>query len=250
MIPPIAACLGFRNWHLDHARRCLESLLLQESENYAEVCLVDLGSEEDRWLGLVSLTQEFGIRVIRRAEPEWSRSIALNEAARCTTAPLLFFTDADMVQPREYLASLAAHYATLADPERTLLLTRSRDYDRPNVLAPPYVASELEAWTRPHSDLGMGAGMVIPRAWFEQVGGFDEVYRVWGCDDCDIVGRADWDGLRVEWIPDTFVVHQEHPRDWPTPEQYEQVRRNRAYYAERIVERGPIVRNRREAVRA
>jgi hypothetical protein len=79
---------------------------------------------------------------------------------------------------------------------------------------------------------------------------------VWGCEDNDLTARAQWDGLDVRrlsnevppWSSAEFigawVAHQWHRRDWPTPEQLAQVRRNRAYFYQRIADGGPIIRNR------
>jgi len=85
--------------------------------------------------------------------------------------------------------------------------------------------------------------MVVPAEWFWKVGGFDEFYQVWGAEDQDLVDRATWDGLPVQWLPEAWVVHQWHRRDWPTPAQFDVVNRNRVYYRARGVARGPIVRN-------
>jgi GT2 family glycosyltransferase len=85
--------------------------------------------------------------------------------------------------------------------------------------------------------------MVAYRRWFHRVGGFDEFYRVWGAEDNDLVLRAEWDGVGAEWISGAVVYHQWHRRDWPTPEQTEQVAINREYLAARARAGGPIVRN-------
>ena len=88
--------------------------------------------------------------------------------------------------------------------------------------------------------------MLIPIPWFQEVGGFDEVYQVWGAEDNDLILRARWAGLDVAWLlpeQDAWVVHQHHTRSWPVPSQMAQVRRNRDYLAQRELEQGPIIRN-------
>jgi GT2 family glycosyltransferase len=96
-----------------------------------------------------------------------------------------------------------------------------------------------------HPTVGQGGAMVVPIPWFIKVGGFDEAYEVWGAEDNDLVLRAQWDGLPIEWLPEesAWVVHQYHNRAWPTTKQADQVKRNRVYLAERIAAKGPIIRN-------
>jgi hypothetical protein len=251
----LAFCLGFRDWHLDHLERCLQSIRAHSS---ADIAVADLGSElaMRRALRKLCLRSTIGANLIEVARPEWSRSVALNVAAQHVGTPdWLVFTDADMLFP-------ASWFKTVHDwVGGALWLTRSRDLGesdttiglRVNALF-SHKRSESDAWLYAHStphgnDLGQGAAMVVPRPWFTQVGGFDEFYQVWGCEDNDLTARAQWDGLQVRWLPDAehqaWVVHQWHRRDWPTPLQFEQVQRNRMYFSQRLAAQGPVVRNRR-----
>jgi GT2 family glycosyltransferase len=189
--------------------------------------------------------------------------VALNVAADALTlddmtyTTTLVFTDADMIFPASWFSTVEAILSApgASDPDRaTLYLTRSRDLspeataDLPVHWMPQPTDADLYRASTIHPTVGQGAAMVIPRQWFEKVGGFDETYQTWGCDDSDAVLRAQWDGVPVEWLPEdtAWVAHQYHTRTWPTPEQVEHVRANRAYLAERMAERGPIIRNQRE----
>ena len=239
MIPAadIAVCIGFRNWHVSHLDRCLASLLAQTGARFAEVSLVDLGSDGTALQDEILIASQYGVSVLLASRAEWSRSVALNMAARHSSASWLLFTDADMIFPEEYIVRVFG----LILAEDTLYLTRSRDFGHPSIYDgsvwdPPHTLAKLRGLTTPHDDVGQGGGMLVPREWFEKVGGFDEFYSVWGAEDNDLVLRAQWNGLRVEWLPDVFVAHQWHRRDWPTLAQFAQVQRNRAYLAERIVE--------------
>ncbi|MDP3767383.1 MAG: glycosyltransferase family A protein [Dehalococcoidia bacterium] len=180
----IAVCLGFRNWHLSHLDRCLRSLLSQQNYRFAEIALVDLGSEDGVLAEVVRIARRHGLSVLVAHRDEWSRSAALNLAAKSTNASRLLFTDADMIFPREYLARL--HQPLPIQPEiidraalAPLGLTRSRDLPPPELLDSPldgpWTEERLRHNTSPHPDVGMGAGMLVPRAWFERVGGFDRL---------------------------------------------------------------------------
>lgn len=236
----LRACLGFRNWHIEHLRRCLESL----SASRLPVVLVDLGSTVEVFDQVANCAGEIrdrgaDVRVVRHIHHEWSRSVALNLASWYAGDVTHFvFTDADMIFPSGWLD--AALDAVSFSP-RTLWLTDSRDLLEHAVPSRPYEES-MSAISTPHDRVGEGAAMVVPRQWFRDVHGFDEFYRVWGAEDSDLVVRARWDGLDVDWLPDTFVAHQYHRRDWPTPAQFDTVRANRAYFA-RVMNERVSVRN-------
>lgn len=237
-------CLGFRDWHLAHLDRGLETL----SASGWPIILVDFGSHPT----VAAIVRRLAMRhptvtLLPQAAREWSRGQALNCAAHAAPpTDTLVFTDADMLFPPDWFAVATAMLDTPGGREQ-VWLTDSRDLPRLSGQEPPawwHSPAWLQAASTPHDRIGQGAAMLVPRAWFDRVGGFDEYYHIWGCEDNDLVLRATWDGVPHDWLPGAWVAHQWHPRDWPTPEQYQQVQRNRDYLAHRIAERGPVMRNR------
>ena len=244
MLDRVAVCLGFRNWHVGHLARALAGWMRAR----VPVVVVDLGTAWPDISRVRATVAATGARLIEAPREDWSRSEALNLAAAAAPEAVdtLVFTDADMLVPESWFDAVAAALSREQGRE-TVWLTDSRDLPE---------GAERELWwdpawlwrvSRAHPRVGQGAAMVVPRAWFTRVGGFDEVYRVWGAEDNDLVLRAEWDGVPVRWLEppeQAWVAHQWHRRDWPTAAQYAQVQKNRAYLAERIGERGPVVRNR------
>jgi hypothetical protein len=252
----LAYCLGFRNWYLRHLQRCLESLRTWDPTSPIVVTILDEHPEPvvDVAEGVVKAAREFQpITLAHLPQPEWSRSYALNRAAQLAARTMpdvthFVFTDADMLFPSTWFGTVTL---TVTDAE-TLWLTRSRDLPPETVWEQHDGLSywRRDTWLREHShphgnDLGQGGAMVVPRAWFERVGGFDEFYSVWGCEDNDLTLRALWSGRPVTWLPDAiaWVAHQWHDRTWPSAAQWVQVRKNRDYLAQRMLEQGPIARN-------
>jgi hypothetical protein len=249
--PAPAICLGFRNWHLDHLDRCLETLT---SSHRWPIVVVDYGCHPEIRAKVQAILAQPHLDdvtlVVQMTAAEWSRSRALNLAAAHVPPETrtLVFTDADMLFPMEWFEACLAMLDTPSGREG-LWLTDSRDLPRLNGPQPQpggwwNSAAWLLGMSQEHSRVGQGAAMVVPRDWFNRVGGFDEYYHVWGCEDNDLVLRAKWDQVAVDWLPGAWVAHQWHPRDWPTTTQYQQVQRNRDYLAHRIADHGPIVRNR------
>jgi len=233
-----AFCLGFRNWHLAHLVRCLRSIRAQTP---SPIVVCDLGSDDAVMPRLRAAVAAVDGRLVTEIQPEWSRSRALNQAAAGAPPDVLryVFTDADMLFPRAWFLA-----ADRVDPLQ-FFLTRARDLSESatEALDGPVTDEWLATQSAVHPQVGQGAAMVVPAEWFWKVGGFDEFYQVWGAEDQDLVDRATWDGLPVQWLPEAWVVHQWHRRDWPTPAQFDVVNRNRVYYRARGVARGPIVRN-------
>mgnify|MGYP001596600378 FL=1 len=244
----LAVILGFRDWHVHHLVNCLWSLSLGRLCE-VPVIVVDFGCTEYYAKAVKMITSEFNMTLVRVEAPGWSRARALNIGARAAQewpgVETFVFTDADMLFPPSWAPTVAKQL-----PVPGLLLTHSRDLPEAYITGDRIARSDrlanewwLLAQTTPHPDVGQGAAMVVPRRWFEYVRGFDETYSIWAAEDNDLVLRAQWSGLPVTWLDGTFVVHQEHPRDWATPAQLEQVRRNREYLRARMAEQGPVVRN-------
>lgn len=79
--------------------------------------------------------------------------------------------------------------------------------------------------------------LAFPRAWFEEIGGFDLAFDHWGYEDSDLRLRAER-SIGAVRDPEPILVHQWHPRNYPL----EPILRNRAYYEE-MKQKGFLVRN-------
>lgn len=248
--------LGVREWPLAHLVRCLSSIRMM-GEPGLEVRVVDLGPLDAHRF----LTLDLGPRVHILSCPrsEWSRSVALNLGARRLRPEVewLVFTDADMIFPRSWFSYVQENLIPVWEGHPPgIFLTPSRDLPEgweevgESTLPGGAVISNWlsEEWllkmTTPHPDIGQGAAMIVPRFWFQAVRGFDERYRIWGCEDNDLVMRAEWCELPIVTLHATFVAHQWHPRSHPVGGPvWQAVRDNRAYFAERIVQKGSVLRN-------
>jgi GT2 family glycosyltransferase len=61
-------------------------------------------------------------------------------------------------------------------------------------------------------DWSNGACQLTTKAWFEKVKGYDEKLLMWSGVDNDLVNRARWSGLKIDWLNNTTsIVHQFHP---------------------------------------
>ncbi len=150
-------------------------------------------------------------------------AVGCNQGARDTQACWLAFVNPDLMVEADTLARLRAHAADAA-ADRMLLgvdlvdedgmrdaAARRRDPVFAAMLRSPGAASRLgvavdEATPLQPVDIISGALMLMPRALFDRIGGFDEGYRL-HAEDMDLCRRARAAGALVAVANDIRVLH-------------------------------------------
>jgi glycosyltransferase involved in cell wall biosynthesis len=191
----------------------LESVFAQDFSDY-QVLVVDQSGGDETCL----LVEEMRLRVprlryLRLERPGLSR--AYNAGIREADAPLLVFTDDDVMVPPGWLRSVTQAFAQ--NPEVDLLYGQ--------VLVPPELAENSDGVTpalgipkrrildrkRGFRVFGMGANFAAKKALFERVGGFDEVLGGGGplqsAQDFDLVYRVYKAGASTLLEPDVVAYH-------------------------------------------
>lgn len=170
---------------------CLTALKRQTYPSI-EVIIIDNGSSD----ATVATAQAHGATVMTASGLP---SAARNAGARAAHGAIVLHLDADMELAPESVAQCVAAIATGANlvilPERNV----ARGY-----------------WMRAFSfgkELGRGAagfenGRCMPRAWFEQIGGYDE--QLWADEDRDLHLRLLAAGAHVGRITALTLHHIEH----------------------------------------
>jgi GT2 family glycosyltransferase len=118
-----------------------------------------------------------------------------NRAAAATSAPFLFVLNPDTELPPDCIARL--HAAAVADDARVAAWeARQLPYEHPKI----YDAVTLEVpWFS-------GACVLLRRAAFDAVGGFDPAYFLY-CEDVDLSWRLRTAGWRLRYVPRATVRH-------------------------------------------
>lgn len=205
---------------------CLQRLL--SAPGVARVRVVDNDSDD----GTLDIVQREAVRDARLrfiANPDNPGfAVACNQGARDGDAHWLAFVNPDCLVERDTFPRLLAHADALrahdaADPVDALLgvdlvdeagvrdgAARRRDPDFAAMLASS-AARRLDVAFDAASPLQRveaisGALMLLPRALFERIGGFDEGYRL-HAEDLDLCRRARAAGAIVAVANDVRVVH-------------------------------------------
>jgi GT2 family glycosyltransferase len=197
---------------------CLQRL--RNAEGVAEIRVVDNDSQ-DMSLEIVQRHAVADPRLRFIANPDNPGfSVACNQGAADSHAPWLAFVNPDCLVDADTLSRMRDHAARerhavvgadLVDEQgRRDAAARRRDPDFLAMLRAP-VAARLGIHVDPalplqSVDATSGALLLLPRALFERVGGFDEAYRL-HAEDLDLCRRVRDAGARVAVANDVRVVH-------------------------------------------
>ena len=192
---------------------------LRAAEGVAEIRVVDNASGD----GTLEIVQRHAIadpRVRFIANPDNPGfAVACNQGAADSQSPWLAFVNPDCFVETDSLARLREHAAS---PDALLgadlvgedgardAAARRRDPDFAAMLRDPSRA-QLGVAMDPSQTLQQveavsGALMLLPRALFERIGGFDQGYRL-HAEDLDLCRRVRQAGARVACANDVAVVH-------------------------------------------
>ena len=193
-------------------RRAVESLLASEKVT-ADVVLVDNGCTTDDVEVLAKLA---GVTVVR---PGTNTGFAggCNLGARSATGEYLALVNGDAVVEPTTLARLVEEAAR---PDVGIAVASVRLAEDPTLLNaganPIHVLGlswsgrmgQPETLTEPTETAGAsGACVVVPKAHWDSLGGFDEEYFAYH-EDADLSIRTWRRGLRVLYVPDAVAVHR------------------------------------------
>ncbi len=196
-------------------------LRLRAADGVAEIRVVDNGSGD----GTLEIVQRHAVadaRVHFIANPDNPGfAAACNQGAADSRAPWLVFINPDLMVETDTLARLREQAALLGEallgveqvdehgnPDAAV---RRCDPDFAAMLRSPRRGAQLAVPADPHSPLQRvdalsGALMLMPRALFERIGGWDEGYRL-HAEDLDLSRRARTAGAVVAVANGLRVVH-------------------------------------------
>ena len=207
-MPEISIVVPTRN-RAERLRALLASLAGQDAPEF-EVIVVDNASG-DRTLAVVADADESvdaHVRAIHLPQP-MGPAIARNRGWRSARAPLVVFTDDDVVAPPGWLAAIAAAHGR--DPDAVIQGRTEPD---------PRELERLSAFARSQAATGPGpwfqtCNIAYPKALLELLGGFDESFWEAAGEDTDLGWRAVEAGARVVYEPAALNWHAVHePGAW------------------------------------
>ncbi|MBN6104550.1 glycosyltransferase family 2 protein [Xanthomonas sp. CFBP 8703] len=198
---------------------CLQRL--RAAADVAQIRVVDNASRDDT-LAIVQrhALEDRRVRFIANPDNPGFAS-ACNQGAAASDAPWLAFVNPDLMVEADTLALLRAQVAALGDAllgveqvdehGRADAAVRRRDPDFAAMLRHPLAGSRLALAADPAQPLQRvdaisGALMLLPRALFDRIGGWDAGYRL-HAEDLDLCRRARQAGATVAVCNRLRVLH-------------------------------------------
>jgi glycosyltransferase involved in cell wall biosynthesis len=171
--------------------KLLESLKKQSFRDF-EIIVSDAGSNDKT----AFIAQTYGARVVRGGLP----GVGRNSGARAAMGEFLFFLDADVILPRDFMENayreIQDKFYDLASCEFRPLSTQLPDRIIHRLI---YTIIRLERRINPEV---FGFCILVSRRLFDRLGGFDESVVL--AEDCEFVKRAS-KFRSLQFLDTTFV---------------------------------------------
>jgi GT2 family glycosyltransferase/SAM-dependent methyltransferase len=202
---------------VDFTLRCLASIASTSPVTSIEVIVVDDCSNDP---AVKKLAQVQGIRLLR-----WPANLGFlrscNEAAKLAEGEYLFFLNNDTELQPDAIDALARLLD--ARPEAGMVGSKLIYPNGRLQEAGGIVWNDGSAWNygngddprKPQynyvreADYISGAAIMLPRARWQEMGGFDEAFLPAYCEDSDLAFRLRQAGWKVLYQPQSIVVHHE-----------------------------------------
>ena len=203
--------------HFTHTLACLRALAEHPPRASCEIIVIDDGSSDETTTALPSIA---GLRYQRRRE-NGGFIAACNDGATIARGEFLVFLNNDTVPQPGWLDSLLQTFDEHADTGLVgaqLLYPDGRLQEAGGVVFTDGSSWNYGRFESPQdprfaylrdADYVSGAAVAIPRALFQQVGGFDPRYAPAYYEDTDLAFAVRAAGKRVLYQPAARVVHDE-----------------------------------------
>lgn len=233
--PSISVVILNRN-NMNVIFRCVSSLLTFSSAYDMEIIVVDNDSTDGSY---ERLGEEYGDKIKLVKNSKNGCSSGRNLGAQAATGELLLFLDSDQWVTSEHYID-AALDLLLADSQIGAVGWAAGWFDPGSYLGP--IAANIPnhgimaPWVLCRTDiayLGSG-GMILRRALFEEIGGFDEFYDPTCFEDTDLSLKIRHAGYELAYCPYMNIMHLPHQTTQSGSSTHAaQMERNSKYFGEK-----------------
>ncbi|NCU38321.1 glycosyltransferase [Candidatus Saccharibacteria bacterium] len=202
---------------IDYTIRCLASIALNSPGAAFEVIIIDDCSPDDSF---EVLSKVKGIRLLRN-EHNLGFILSCNKGATSAKGDFLYFLNNDTVVTPDWLDELLRTFSEFPGTGLAgskLIYPDGRLQEAGGIIWQDGRAWNFGRYQDPllpvynyarEVDYCSGASIMVPKAVFEEMGGFDEYFLPAYCEDADLALKIRDRGYRVIYQPLSVVVHFE-----------------------------------------
>jgi len=212
----ISVVVPTRN-RIDTLREVVPTLLAQTLDRARyEIVIADSRSDDGTAEYLAGLRRELPPELLRHLPGDYaSRAAARNAGAAASRAPIILFTDADIMASRDLLERHVADHVAAGERHVGVvgceLRVNSLDDYRRQLRSPENRRPLQRPWRRRLSWLYFLTGNAsLRRDDFDAVGGFDEAFTGYGHEDLELGYRLRKSGVEIIYDRDAVNYHW-HP---------------------------------------
>lgn len=228
MTHSVSLVIATHNIDAPRMQNLLESIQCQTICDKIETIIVDYASTQENQEQLQKITTPFNCNVYTINQGEWSPPRANNIGIRKTSAKTVIKIDADLILEPRAVEDTLHHMKNKRTfiIRQPLFLPRQLDL---STLAFPRDYERIKNEKLHYQLPSYGGFFAAPRQWWHRIRGYDERYRLYGCNDWDLWNRALRDGMNrvifgepnlkgmkgiTAYTPNSRVYHQWHPKPW------------------------------------
>lgn len=216
--PFISITICYRDREYLRLKCVLESLNQQTFKDF-EVIISDYGSKEVDITPIIDEFPNLNLRIIRTdVDGFWNRSASLNAGHKTSKAKFVMATDSDMLFEPKFFKMLKPKINEEYFVIHRLIYETNKSWETEVIYE---AVADSSFWDtkifKKFCPAGMrtsggGACQIVSRKVFFELGGYDEVFQVWGGEDSDMEYRAKtYAKLGICDCSYTRFVHMWHP---------------------------------------
>lgn len=195
----------YRNRELERVKRSLDSLAVQENQEF-KVIFVDYGSSEKVASEVVKLISQYSFVTYKHSHcglQLWSRAKAINVGLHFVTTDFVFIADIDMIFSPDFVHVLE----NIKDPKKSIYFKVGFLDEKES-----QTSKKFEDYTIAYKSSPGAQGLsLFPTKALLSIRGFDEFFHLWGGEDEDVHARLKMIGLEVAFFDQKIVMlHQWH----------------------------------------
>ncbi len=213
--------IGIRDRYDYRINNALASLRAQKpGRGLLEVLLVDYGSDRKYRGCFDALCAEYSVvGVWTGTANQWNRAHCMNIGIKFASQEFVLFSDVDIIFDEMYVKNcMCIPQSSPGIAVYSDMLELGREHES-QLLRSPLGIKRLKrfavarACVRKNSLFPYGSSILfVPRFPLVAMRGFDESFKLWGCEDVDLLQRLSLCGIQFAKLTESFHLHQWHER--------------------------------------